>query len=49
MQGGGEVSKLQVMSQDGAIDGRESISSWKAEGKHAEVALQKKTRHMGEK
>lgn len=48
LQGGGKVSKLQMMGQDGAIDGREGISSWEAEGKHAEVALQEKTRHEGE-
>lgn len=48
LQGAGEVSKLQVVGQDGAINGGEGISPREGEAKHTEVTLQKKTRDMGQ-
>lgn len=41
LEGGGEVSKLQVMAQDGAINRGEGISPREGEDKHTEVTLQK--------
>lgn len=39
VQGGREVSQLQVLSQEGTIDGGEGICSWEGEDEHAEVTL----------
>lgn len=42
-----EVPKLQVLSQDGAVDGGQGICSREGEGKHAEVTLDRGAQARG--